>query len=112
AEVDAIYQKMVAKSPDDRYPSMTEVVRALEGIKGLAATGPLAGSAPPAAPTEYSLDAGSADTLVKPAPTRRAIDLVVVLVEPSRTQAGIIRKYLQQLGVDKVHTTDSGKQAI
>ena len=31
-ELDAIFQKMVAKSPEDRYPSMTEVVEALEGL--------------------------------------------------------------------------------
>lgn len=31
-ELDAIFRKMVAKSPDDRYPSMTEVIKALEGL--------------------------------------------------------------------------------
>ena len=32
AELDAIFQKMVAKRPEDRYQSMTEVVSALEGF--------------------------------------------------------------------------------
>lgn len=39
-------------------------------------------------------------------------DLVVVLVETSRTRAGIIRRYFQQLGIEKVHTTASGKEAL
>jgi CheY-like chemotaxis protein len=38
--------------------------------------------------------------------------LTVILVEPSRTQAGIVRKYLQELGIDKVHSTESGTQAL
>jgi two-component system chemotaxis response regulator CheY len=39
-------------------------------------------------------------------------DLTVILVEPSRTQAGIIRRYLQQLGAREVHTTGSGHEAL
>src|SRR5260221_8809015 len=36
----------------------------------------------------------------------------VVLVEPSRTQAAIIRRYLEQLGIDVVHATASGRDAL
>jgi CheY-like chemotaxis protein len=36
---------------------------------------------------------------------------VVVLAEPSRVQAGIIRRYLQQLGAAAVHPAGSGKEA-
>jgi two-component system chemotaxis response regulator CheY len=67
---------------------------------------------------QLAAKAGQSDTQVSPqsdsAPTarRRAAELVIVLVEPSRTQANIIRKYIQQLGIDKVHTTGSGKQAL
>lgn len=35
-----------------------------------------------------------------------------MLVEPSRTQAGIIRRYLQQLGIATIHSTGSGHEAL
>ena len=39
-------------------------------------------------------------------------DLKVVLVEPSRAQASIVRKYLQELGIENVRVTSSGRQAL
>jgi two-component system chemotaxis response regulator CheY len=33
-------------------------------------------------------------------------------VEPSRAQAAIVRKYLQELSIDQVHGTGSGKVAL
>ena len=40
-----------------------------------------------------------------------AARLTVVLAEPSRTQAAIIRKYLEELNSDNVHTATSGSEA-
>jgi serine/threonine protein kinase len=134
-ELDAIFRRMVAKRPADRYATMTEVVEALEAVKGKLPTQ----TSPPPSPqpaagaasvlTETTVAADSWDQLTSkgvppgevaispqtdsaPPARRRVAELVIVLVEPSRTQANIIRKYLQQLGIDKVHATGSGKQAL
>ena len=34
AELDELYRRMVAKRPEDRFPTMAEVVHALESVKG------------------------------------------------------------------------------
>jgi two-component system chemotaxis response regulator CheY len=46
------------------------------------------------------------------APSGGLAGLSVVLVEPSRTQAGIVRKYLQQIGVERIETTGAGQEAL
>ena len=38
--------------------------------------------------------------------------MTVIVAEPSRTQAGIIRSFLQQLGITAVHPANSGRQVI
>jgi phosphoserine phosphatase RsbU/P len=81
---------MMAKKPESRIASMTEVVQTLGQIKTALARAEAA-----------------------PAAADRAIaDLTVVLVETSRVQAGIVRRYLQELGIDKIHNAGSGQQAI
>jgi two-component system, chemotaxis family, chemotaxis protein CheY len=45
-------------------------------------------------------------------PTSAVAGIKVILAEASRTQAGIIRKFLGQIGIHDVPTTGSGKQAI
>jgi serine/threonine protein kinase len=136
AELDAVFARAVAKKPEDRYPSMTALIAAVEVVQRATAhltTRPAAPSAPSAvAPAASTSDhtvafAGPRRTSEETQATvpslgiganptsgllRRVADLTVVLVEPSRTQAGIVRKYLQQIGIDKVHTTGSGSQAI
>ena len=135
AELDELYSRMVAKRPEDRFATMAEVVHALERVK---ATVPLsdARSAPvgPAprhvSATDITMAADeigpiteSRDfavslplTSVGEAPTpsdvRRVSDLKVVLVEPSRFQARIVREYLRELGIENVQTTGSGLQAL
>jgi two-component system chemotaxis response regulator CheY len=42
-------------------------------------------------------------------PTAR---LDAIVAEPSRTQAGIIRNFLKQLGIESVHTVGSGREVI
>jgi CheY-like chemotaxis protein/tRNA A-37 threonylcarbamoyl transferase component Bud32 len=124
-----VFQRMIAKKPEDRFASMAEAVAALEVVKIVAAPAiaPRRAAAPDASQATWAADskgelltlpgrkaahrAEAASTPV-PSPLQRAKDLTVVVVEPSRAQAGIIRKYLQQLGITNVHTTGTGQQAI
>jgi serine/threonine protein kinase len=139
AEVEAIASKAVAKRPEQRFPTMHDLVQALEAVQPLTRT--LTGRPQPArvqpitqAPTDRPAQAPTDQTVAfagprpmnpdTPAPSvdtaatassavlRRVADLTVVVVEPSRTQAGIVRKFLQQIGIDQIHTTGAGKQAI
>lgn len=135
-ELDAVFRRMVAKRPDDRYSTMAEVVRALEPVR--AGLGSAAGSTrfrspQPAAPTvspdrtamfDPAVNTGTAGDSGRfevspppapeptPPPAARVAGLTVVIVEASRTQAGIIRRYLQQLGAGAIHVTGSGTEAI
>jgi CheY-like chemotaxis protein/tRNA A-37 threonylcarbamoyl transferase component Bud32 len=137
AELDAVFQKMLGKTPDERYPSMAEAVKALEGVSGLSDVAPPAflpplaategegallaptvvgrpGSRQPLAPREddSALDGAAHGLGAPPAEEFDPGDLVVVVAEPSRTQAGIIRRYLQELGVKEIHPAGAGRQAM
>jgi CheY-like chemotaxis protein len=126
--LDAVFRKMMAKKPEDRYQTMAEVARALEGLE-LAPAGapPVPGpAADPAPQTASTVVPGSALTTeaVLPAGVDSGVttDLTslgkapaaapVLLVEPSRTQANIIRKFLQELGTDTVLVAPTGRKAL
>ncbi len=133
-ELDAIFRRMAAKEPAGRYASMAEVIAALEGVRPLVAglvdrPGPGAGSVDPATlSTTVSVDTirhtdppemtvaddsspGSGD-VVDASTASRLAGLVVVIVEPSRSQAGITRRYLLDLGIDRVSRAESGGEAV
>jgi len=134
AALDEIYRRMAAKRAENRYPTMDEVVHALEMVKGavtLSDTRPDPRGPAPAGAMQTAVTLavdparppGSGDfrlTITAPgvgdAPTlsavRRVADLKVVLVEPSRAQASIVRKYLEELGIENVRATGSGRQAL
>lgn len=158
AELDAVFRRMEAKAPAERYQTMTEVVGALESVHAILeergttasqgfeikhqgsaietqgtgepptgfyapaqepATGVWEGSAGAAGPetTLVTAQGDTAQTIV-PSPSHGAVistglqALKVVLVEPSRTQSGIIRKYLQDQGVSQVVAAASGQEAL
>jgi serine/threonine protein kinase/CheY-like chemotaxis protein len=131
-ELDAIFARMMAKEPAQRYQTMAEVLTALEGIVAeLANSAPVGAASAPRpqvnpggvtiAPgqsfnTTLSNVGAATDQTVNfaaaPASSSRIAALRVLLVEPSRTQSGIIRKYLQGQGVTNVTVAASGKEAL
>jgi len=128
AALDAAFHRMMAKEPADRFQTMAEVVRALEGVEvslpgtiTMAPPGLVRPVQTPAAsfPPSHSLETRLSGS---PAATDQTINfkaassgvprLKVLLVEPSRTQSGIIRKYLQLQGVQDIVTAASGQEAL
>jgi serine/threonine-protein kinase len=133
-ELEVLYRRMAAKRPEDRFPTMGEAVDALDLLRAaisLSAARPASTGAAPAdssaanatllaqpgapvdsgdfrlgVPSSSSVDALSASAV------RRVAELKVVLVEPSRAQASIVRQYLQKLGVEDVRTTGSGREVL
>jgi serine/threonine protein kinase len=124
------FERMVAKKVDDRPASMTDVIRLMEAIKPL-----VKGLTSRSVPSEGALAASGnmfPDTTISGAGSslvgsnalradganpslsdaRRLAELVLVLVEPSRTQGTIFRSYLTNLGLHNVHSTGSGAQAL
>jgi serine/threonine protein kinase len=127
ANLDMVFQRMVAKKPGDRFASMAEIVRALEAypvIQDLRleppgqfaarpATPPtLVGPFAPAAQAPRAAQGGNETVNLRPASTPATAGTTVLLVEPSRSQAVIIRGYLQQLGFHDIPTTPSGQKAL
>jgi CheY-like chemotaxis protein len=134
AALDELYRRMAAKRAEDR-PPMAEVVRVLEGLRSAVnlsadarptADGPAPADAAPTGATvvvgpmgpvesvDFDLsvpasDAGDTPTL---SDVRHVAHLRLVLVEPSRTQASIVREYLQELGIENVRVTSSGREAL
>jgi serine/threonine protein kinase/DNA-binding response OmpR family regulator len=125
--LDALFRRMVAKAPADRFQTMTEVVAALVSVLA-----DLGDKATPAEEMFLATDTSATGTeaqaleqTILAAPPRampQTIDLrpsggkemalKVLLVEPSRTQSAIIRKYLQDQGVRHVVAVASGEEAL
>jgi CheY-like chemotaxis protein/tRNA A-37 threonylcarbamoyl transferase component Bud32 len=125
------YRRMVAKRPEER-PAMAEVVQVLEGLRSAgnvsadarpaAAGGPVpaadatvvVGPMGPVGAEDFDLSVSASDAESTPTlpDVGRVTHLRIVLVEPSRAQASIVRKYLQELGIAHVRITNSGCEAL
>lgn len=110
-----LFQRMVAKSAADRPQSMTAVIKELKAIEATLKEGPgieavekQSEERPPPAPAP-----GDGQTVALPPPTTRHGSLLkVLLVEPSRTQAVIIRKLLQGVGIEPTATVPTAQSAL
>jgi serine/threonine protein kinase len=91
--LDAVFQRMVAKAPDQRFASMQEVVAALDAPTLSQSTS--AQSAPIAAHAAWSPATSS-----------------VLVIEESRLLANVLRGQLAELGVPDVQVCKSGKEAL
>jgi serine/threonine protein kinase/DNA-binding response OmpR family regulator len=115
AELDAIFNRMMAKSVADRFQSMVEVVTALEAVAATVRPGTgvvLPAPVAPVSSTSSSIAIGKPNekTLVTNPPIARAVTILVV--EPSRVQAGIIRKYLEAQDIVVAATLTKGAEAL
>jgi serine/threonine protein kinase len=131
AALDQIFQRMVAKKPQERFASMAEVVGALEALgpalekraqpepatptsQAVVATPTV--DIPPGQHTTPAPGLAASTPTVDLSPGRstpaRTTQTTVLLVEPSRSQAVIIRGYLQRLGFADVQTSPSGQKAL
>ncbi len=130
-DLDLICRRMLAKSPADRYPTMTEVLRDLEAVQSMlggrtetptddlgfeinrdaSAVAPLIETG---AKTTLGASSESASQTIDVAPITPLPEppATVLLVEPSRTQSAIIRKYLQAQGVNQIISAVSGEEAL
>jgi serine/threonine protein kinase len=86
-ELDALFQRMLAKKPDDRQQSMLDLVGEVETLQ------------------EIQSGDGEQDTW-NPA------ECSVMLVVESRLQAAMISKMLNELGVDEIHVCSSGEEVL
>lgn len=111
-ELEAIYQRMVAPLPADRFSSMAEVVEALEACEL------------PDTLDQTITSAGAGQTgddssmVTKDEPTTRmsASSLVLagvsfLLVEHSRLQTRVISGQMAELGIEMIRTVASGQEA-
>lgn len=110
--LDDLVSRMLGKQPEQRIQQMSEVVAELEAIA--AQLDP--GAESDTAGTVELTGAGFATTTISPRPTleidTRAMPVTVLVVEPSRVQAAIIKGYLQDHGLEVVGVAANGKDAI
>ena len=93
-ELDAIFQKMVAKSPADRFQTMEAIVEALDALSQ---------SQPD---TQVAQPTSHSDQVWAPSKS------TVVIVEESRLQAGMIGKILKEQEVAEVQVFQNGEEAL
>jgi len=94
AALNAVFQKMVAKSPDDRFATMEEVVSALDAIN------------------QPNVTSGRAHVPVQKDREVRSQAITVLVVEDSRLQVGMIGRMLSDIGITEVHHCRSGDEVL
>jgi serine/threonine protein kinase len=123
AELDSAFARMVAKNPSDRFASMTEVIQALEPLLRVGGSASVAIQADSTMAWDNRVVAPNHDTAESAEQLARTLELPpsrdklgpvggILLVEPSRAQSLIIRKYAKELGAANLTTAATGKEAL
>jgi serine/threonine protein kinase len=102
-----VFQRMVAKSPGDRFQSMSEVAGALQACElGPEAAVPYHQSSVsiPSSVETVTVDFQSESTT--------AVGASILLVEPSAAQAVLIRGFLESLGIMSIHRCRTAEEAL
>jgi serine/threonine protein kinase len=115
--LDGLFQRMLAKEPDERIPTMSEVVSELEAISQNL---PVVDEIDPAQGLQITFGGSdSAGTTVHTrisghtqASNTSSSQLTVLIVEPSRVQASIIKGYLQGQSHTAIGAAANGQDAI
>jgi CheY-like chemotaxis protein/tRNA A-37 threonylcarbamoyl transferase component Bud32 len=105
--LDRVFQKMVAKLPDDRFQSMSDVLSALQAcqLDPISSARPVFGVAAPSAEALINAATFGGDA---PAPAGAS----VLLVEPSSAQVVVIRGLLEALGMGRIERCRTGTEAL
>ncbi|MFN0019844.1 MAG: protein kinase domain-containing protein [Pirellulaceae bacterium] len=119
-QLDDLFRRMLAKSPDERVQQMSEVVTELEAIAGTIGpdkTGEVHSSTTLDLPTGLGTYSGSTvvtGQLPDATLSMKAGDgpVTVLVVEPSRVQVSIIRGFLQEHSATLLGTAANGRDAI
>lgn len=118
-QLDNLFQRMLAKDPDQRVQTMSDVVTELESI--LSILPEESGAASTSATVDFA--SGTSAFLGSTVPTRsipertqeiapRVSPMTVLIVEPSRVQSAIIKSYFQSSLFSVVGTVPNGTAAI
>lgn len=121
-QLNDLFRRMLAKSPEQRVQRMAEVVAELEAIA--ASLPPDAPRGPTSGTVEFPLGMNLGNLTIDSAMlpqlprsvansvTANAGPLTVLVVEPSRVQASIIKGYLQEASYAVLDSVPTGKAAI
>jgi CheY-like chemotaxis protein len=114
AALDQLVCGMLAKQPEQRPQQMSEVVAELEAIAAQLdpAAGDESGSATVALTSASGFSTATLDSRPTMDVTLVATPVTVLVVEPSRVQAAIIKGFLQDHALEVLGTAANGKDAI
>ncbi len=118
-QLDVLFRRMLIKSPEQRVQHMSEVIAELETVAAIlpkiAELGPTAATVE--LPSRLDADAASTIDIGRLSERTQACEsssatLTVLIVEPSRVQASIIKSYLQESSLLIVGIVSNGNAAI
>jgi serine/threonine protein kinase/DNA-binding response OmpR family regulator len=108
-ELESLFQRMMAKMPAARIQTMAEVVAQLEAIASKLTGGSAISTPTPKLAAPAKVEEATTITAISPEKLKAT---AVLIVEPSRVQAGIIRKYLEHQGIAVGNAVTTGADAI